>query len=53
MFIKKSEYGFAIVIVYVDDMNLIETPKELSKTNECLKKEFKVKDWVKRNFFLV
>ena len=26
VFIKKSEFGFAIVAVYVDDLNLIGTP---------------------------
>ena len=44
MFIKKSEIEFAIIAVYVDDMNLIGTPEELSKTAEYLKKEFEVKD---------
>ena len=43
VFIKKSEIEFSIIAVYVDDMNLIETPKELSKTAEYLKKEFEVK----------
>ena len=52
MFIKKSEIGFAIIAVYVDDMNLIGTPKELSKTTEYLKKEFKVKDLGKTKFCL-
>ena len=28
LFIKKSESGFAIVSVYVDDLNLVGTPKE-------------------------
>ena len=27
IFIKKSEIGFAIIVVYVDDLNLIVTPK--------------------------
>ena len=44
VFIKKSEIVFAIITVYVNDMNLIETPEELSKTIEYLKKEFEVKD---------
>ena len=38
VFIKKSESGFAIIAVYVDDMNLIGTPGELLKTAEYLKK---------------
>ena len=29
VFIKKSHYGFTIVVVYVDDMNLIGTSAEL------------------------
>ena len=44
VFIKKSKTGFAIIAVYVDDMNLIGTLEELSKTIEYLKKEFEVKD---------
>ena len=28
IFIKKLEFEFAIVVVYVDEMNLIGTPKE-------------------------
>ena len=28
----------------VDDLNLIRTPKELTKTTNYLKKEFKMKD---------
>ena len=52
MFIKKSETGFAIIAVYVDDMNLIGTPEELSETIEYLKKEFEVKDLGKIKLFL-
>ena len=44
VFIKKSETGFSIVAVYVDDINLIGTPEKLAKTAEYLKKEFEVKD---------
>ena len=52
MFIKKSETRFAIIAVYVDDMNLIGTPEELSKTAEYLKKKFKVKDLGKTKIYL-
>ena len=52
MFIKKSEIGFAITVVYVNDMNLIGTLEELSKTAEYLKKEFEVKDLGKTRLFL-
>ena len=43
-FIKKSETGFAIIVVYVDDLNLVRTPKELIRTTKYLKNEFKIKD---------
>ena len=52
VFIKKSKIGFAIIAVYVDDMNLIGTLEELSKTIEYLKKEFEVKDLGKTKLFL-
>ena len=44
IFIKKSEIGFAIIAVYVDDLNLVGTPEELTKTKNYLKKEFEMKD---------
>ena len=44
VFIKKSESGFATVAIYVDNINIIGTLKELTKTVEYLKREFKVKD---------
>ena len=53
VFIKKFEIGFAIIAVYVDDMNLIRTPEELSKIAEYLKKEFEVKDFDKTKLALV
>ena len=50
VFIKKSEIGFAIIAVYVDDLNLVGTPEELTKTAEYLKKEFEMKDLGKTKF---
>ena len=32
IFIKKSEIGFAIIAVYIDDLNLIGTLEELIRT---------------------
>ena len=52
VFIKKSNSGFAIVAVYVDDINLIGSPEELSKTAEYLKKEFEMKDLGKTKYCL-
>ena len=43
VFIKKVATGFAIIAVYMDDLNLIGTPKELIKTIYYLKKEFEMK----------
>ncbi|KAM0968089.1 hypothetical protein ACFX2J_016395 [Malus domestica] len=52
VFIKKSNTGFAIVAVYVDDMNLVGTTEELNKTVEYLKSEFEMKDLGKTIFSL-
>ncbi|KAM2322655.1 hypothetical protein PS2_018947 [Malus domestica] len=52
MFIKKSNTGFAIVAVYVDDMNLVGTPEELNKTAEYLKSEFEMKNLGKTKYCL-
>ena len=41
VFIKKVAIGFAIIVVYVDDLNLIGTPEELIKTIDYLKKNLK------------
>ena len=52
IFIKKSEISLSIVAVYVDDLSLIETPEELTKTASYLKKEFEMKDLEKIKFCL-
>ena len=36
--IKKLETGFAIIAVYVGDLNLVGTPEELTRTKNYLKK---------------
>ena len=50
VFIKKTENGFAIIVVYVDDLNLIGTPEELIKTTNYLRKEFEMKDHGKTRY---
>ena len=50
VFIKKSEIGFAIIAVYVDDLNLVGTPEELTKIAKYLKKKFEMKDLGKTKF---
>ena len=43
VFIKKTKNGFAIIAVYVDNLNLIETPEELIKTTNYVRREFEMK----------
>ena len=44
VFIKKSKTRLTIIAVYVDDLNPIGIPKELTRTANYLKKEFEMKD---------
>ena len=43
IFIKRSGNKFAIISVFVDDINIIETPEELYNAINCMKKEFEMK----------
>ena len=52
VFIKRSEFRFAIVVVYVDDLNLVGTSEEVTKTVNYLKNEFGMKDLGKTKFCL-
>nr|ACY01923.1 hypothetical protein [Beta vulgaris] len=52
VFIKRSKSGFAIIVVYVDDLNIIGTPRELEATGKYLMKEFEMKDLGKTKFCL-
>ena len=52
IFIKKLEIRFTIIAVYVDDLNFVETPEELIRTTNYLKKEFEMKDFGKTKFYL-
>ena len=52
IFIKKSETKFAIIAMYVDELNLVGNPKKLTRTTNYLKKEFKMKDLEKTKFCL-
>jgi len=51
-FYKKNISDFVIIVVYVDDLNIIETTKEIKEAREHLKKEFEMKDLGKTRFFL-
>lgn len=52
MFIKKSKSGFAIIAVYVDDLNIIRTHEELIETITFFKNEFEMKDLGQTKFCL-
>ena len=52
VFIKKSLNGFCIISVYVDDINIIGTRKEIKEANSCLKKEYEMKDLGKTKYCL-
>ena len=52
VFIQKSHSGFAIVAVYVDDMNIIGTPEELARIAAHLKSKFEMKDLGKTRYCL-
>ena len=52
IFIKKSETRFAIMLMYVDDLNLVRTLEELTRTTKYLKNEFEMED-LRKIFFLV
>ena len=52
VFIKKVVTGFAIIIIYVYDLNLIGTTEELIKTIDYLEKEFEMKDLGKTKYYL-
>ncbi|GKA23918.1 disease resistance CC-NBS-LRR class family protein [Tanacetum coccineum] len=52
VFIKKTTSGFVIIAVYVDDLNIIGTSKEINEVIVHLKKEFEMKDLGKTKYCL-
>ena len=46
-FYKEKCVKFITIAVYIDNLNLIGTPKEFQKMVGYLKKEFKIKDFGK------
>ena len=50
MFIKKSLNDFCIMSVYVDDINITGTHKEIKEASSCLKMEFEMKDLGKTKY---
>ena len=51
-FSKNSKSRFDIVVVYIDDLNLVRTLEELTKTTNYLKNDFEMKDLGKTKKFL-
>ena len=51
VFIKKSRTGFCIISVYVDDLNIIGSPKDIEARKQ-LKREFEMKDLGKTKYCL-
>ena len=43
----------SIILVYVDDIHIVGTPNELTKTIDCLNKEFEMKDLGRTKFCLI
>ena len=52
IFFKRSKTEFSIIAIYVDDLYLVRTLEELTKTTKYLKKEFEMKDLGKTTFCL-
>lgn len=52
VFIKKTTSGFVIIAVYVDDLNIIGTDKEIQEARNCFKKQFEMKDLGKTKYCL-
>ena len=52
VFIKKSRTGFCIISVYVDDLNIIGSPKDIDEARKHLKREFEMKDLGKTKYCL-
>nr|GEZ69067.1 retrovirus-related Pol polyprotein from transposon TNT 1-94 [Tanacetum cinerariifolium] len=53
IFIKKTTFGFIVIVVYVDDLNIIGTNTEINEVVVHLKKEFEMKDLGKTKYCLV
>jgi hypothetical protein len=52
VFIRKSQKGFCIISVYVDDINIIGCAEDIEDARTYLKAEFEMKDLGKTKFCL-
>jgi hydrogenase maturation factor len=53
VFIRKSQEGFCIISIYVDDLNIIGCKDNIEEASVCLKAEFEMKDLGRIKFCLV
>jgi len=52
VFTKKSQTGFCIISVYVDDLNIIGNPQDISEAHNHLKMKFEMKNLGQTKFCL-
>ena len=52
VFTKKSQTGFCIISVYVDDLNIIGNPQDINEARNHLKTELEMKDLGQTKFCL-
>jgi hypothetical protein len=52
VFGRKSNTGFCIILVYIDDLNIIDHTKDIDEAYNHLKREFEIKDLGKTKFCL-
>jgi len=52
VFIRKSQNGFCIISVYVDNLNIIGHTEDIEEASAYLKTEFEMKDMGKTRFCL-
>jgi hypothetical protein len=52
IFIKRSQTGFCIILVYVDDLNIIGHKQDIDEACKHLKTEFELNDLGKTKFYL-
>ena len=52
VFIRKSQKGFCIISVYVDDLNIISCKEDIEEASVYLKAEFEMKDLGRTKFCL-
>jgi len=52
IYMKRSKNEFAIIIIYVNDINIVGTTNGLTKAIDCLKKNLRWSIFKKKNFCL-